>query len=130
MRESLNFVKLIGVASKDAEQRSMAAPVRILLVTGGEVMEGKASKKQHHVLVDWNRQRSLGIRQGDQIACEGSIEYRSWEKDGQKHWVTEIRVEKLEHENEISASHQSDEAVSQGRAKTIQRKDADFNPPF
>lgn len=36
------------------------------------------------------------VEKGKEIAVEGKIVYRSWDdKDGQKHYITEIRVEEL-----------------------------------
>jgi hypothetical protein len=122
MRETKNLVHLVGFAYKDSEQKSMAAPVRIFLETGGETLpSGKKNKTQRHILVDWHGKRGLAIRKGDQIECRGAIDYSMWEKDGQKHYKTEIRVDELHHEGETQTGHQSDEAISQGRAKTIQR---------
>lgn len=48
-----------------------------------------------HKLVVWGKQAELAgkhLKKGQQVFIEGKLQTRSWEKDGQKHYMTEIVV--------------------------------------
>lgn len=65
-------------------------------------------------------------KKGDQVAIEGRISNRSWEKDGQKKYVTEIIAEKVEFLAKKSENNQPSDPFKD--SKTI---DIDFDQlPF
>lgn len=102
---SLNKVMLIGNVGKAPEIRTTK--------TGGKVAQlslattrkwtdssgQKQEKTEWHRLVVWNRGKSgladvveRYVNKGDKLYAEGSIETRSYEKDGDTKYVTEINV--------------------------------------
>lgn len=102
---SLNKVTLIGNVGKAPEVRTTK--------TGGKVAQlslattrkwtdssgQKQEKTEWHRLVVWNRGKSgladvveRYVNKGDKLYAEGSIETRSYEKDGETKYVTEINV--------------------------------------
>lgn len=101
MSKSLNQVILIGHLGKDPEVRLLdggtkVATFSLATSTGGykkqdgtEVQE----KTQWHNVVCW---RSLAdicekfIHKGDRLTMLGTIQYREYEKDGVKRYVTDI----------------------------------------
>lgn len=56
-------------------------------------------KTEWHNIVCWKGLATIAeryIRKGTQIYLEGKITTRSWEKDGTKHYITEIVADKIE----------------------------------
>lgn len=100
MSRSLNQVTLIGNVGKDPEVRTVGdtkvATFSLATSTGGykkadgtEVPE----KTQWHNIVAWRGLAGLAekaVKKGDKITVLGSIIYRDYEKDGQKHYVVDI----------------------------------------
>ena len=105
---SLNKVTLIGNVGKAPEVRTTK--------TGGKVAQlslattrkwtdssgQKQEKTEWHRLVVWNRGKSgladvveRYVNKGDKLYAEGSLETRSYDKDGETKYVTEINVSGL-----------------------------------
>ena len=58
----------------------------------------KVEKTEWHNLVLWRGLADVAelyIKKGDLISVDGKISYRSWEKDGEKKYMTEIVVSNL-----------------------------------
>ena len=108
MSRSLNKVQLIGNLGKDPDVRSTSNGGRVAnftLATGrtwnspsGERQE----KTEWHNCVAWNTKNynladivERYCKKGKQVYVEGEIEYRSYEKEGQTRYITEIRVREL-----------------------------------
>jgi hypothetical protein len=50
--------------------------------------------KVHHTVIAWDQE--LDLAEGDAVLCEdGRIGYRSYEKDGNKVWVTEFTCQRI-----------------------------------
>ena len=102
---SLNKVILIGNVGNDPEVRTTnggAKVAQVSLATSRQWTDSAGSKQEKtewHRLVVWNRGKSTladvverYVGKGDKLCVEGSIEYREYEKDGGKRYVTEINV--------------------------------------
>jgi len=105
---SLNKVILIGNVGKDPAVKSTNSGTRVAtlsLATTRKWTDGKGEKQEKtewHNLVVWNRGKSgladivdRFITKGSKLCVEGSIEYRTYEKDGQTRYITEINVSGL-----------------------------------
>ena len=101
MSRGLNKVMLIGHLSKDPELKytPAGAAVASFSLATNESYKDKAGNQQDrtewHRLVVWNKQAEIAaeyLKKGAQIFVEGKLQTRSWEKDGQKHYMTEIVV--------------------------------------
>ena len=101
MSRGLNKVMLIGHLSKDPELKytPAGAAVASFSLATNESYKDKAGNQQDrtewHRLVVWNKQAEIAaeyLKKGQQIFVEGKLQTRSWEKDGQKHYMTEIVV--------------------------------------
>lgn len=101
----LNKVILIGRLGKDPEGmhlKSGDTVVAFSLATSESYKDKNTGERKEitewHNCVAW---RGLAeviekyVRKGDQIYVEGKIKTRSWEKDGQKHYTTEIIVDNM-----------------------------------
>lgn len=100
MSKSLNEVTLVGNVGKDPEVRNLlggavTASLTLATSTGGYQKGGKdiPEKTQWHNIVLWGNLAALSekyIKKGSRLLVKGRIEYRDYEKDGQKRYITEI----------------------------------------
>ncbi|MBW8359087.1 MAG: single-stranded DNA-binding protein [Weeksellaceae bacterium] len=99
-----NRVTLIGHTGKEVEvinfeKGGMKASVS--LATNDfytNAMGEKVEETQWHNLVAFGKTAEIMqkyVQKGKEVAIEGKLTYRSYEKDGQKMYVTEIRVDEL-----------------------------------
>lgn len=103
---SVNKVILIGHLGRDPETAfthngvqvtnfSIATSEKWKDKTTGEAKE----KTEWHRLVCFNRTAEVAVkylRKGSPVYVEGKLQTRSWEKDGQTHYTTEIVVNNLQ----------------------------------
>ena len=101
---SLNKVILLGNVGKEPDIRttnggSKVASLSLATSRQWTANGEKQEKTEWHKLVVWNRGKSTladvverYVKKGDKLCVEGSIEYREYEKDGQKRYTTEINV--------------------------------------
>lgn len=101
MSRGLNRVMLIGHLGKDPELKfipSGSAVCSFSLATNESYKDkegNQVDRAEWHKLVVWGKQAEIAgkyLKQGQQVFIEGKLQTRSWEKDGQKHYMTEIVV--------------------------------------
>jgi len=100
----LNKVILIGNLGSDPEMRYTAsgtAVAKFSLATSRK-FTGKDGQKQEktewHRIVAWTKLAEICgqyLSKGKQVMIEGRIEYGSYEKDGVKHYTTDIIAENM-----------------------------------
>ena len=108
MGRSLNRVQLIGNLGKDPEVRSTSNGGRVANFTlaTSRTWNSQAGERQEktewHNCVAWNSKNynladivKRYCKKGKQVYVEGEIEYRSYEKEGQTRYITEIKVREL-----------------------------------
>lgn len=105
MSGSINKVILIGRLGKDPEVRRMSNgdPVVNLSVATSESWRDKAGERQErttwHRVVIFNdhlaKTAENYLKKGAQVYLEGSLQTRSWEKDGQTRYATEVVLQKF-----------------------------------
>ena len=100
MARGINKVILVGTVGKDPEMNYMPsgdAIANISVATNDSWKDKNTGEKKE--ITEWHRVvffRQLAdivgkyLRKGQQVYIEGSLKTRSWEKDGQKHYATEI----------------------------------------
>jgi len=100
MARGINKVILVGTAGKDPEVKYMPsgdAIANISVATSESWKDKNTGEKKE--ATEWHKvvfYRQLAeivekyLRKGQQVYIEGSLKTRSWEKDGQKHYSTEI----------------------------------------
>ena len=95
----LNKVLLIGNLGRDPEMRSLPSgqPVaNFSLATSRKWKDRDGNRKEEtewHNIVVFGKQAEIAgqyLNKGKQVYIEGRIQTRNWEKDGQKHYRTEI----------------------------------------
>ena len=100
---SVNKVILVGNVGKDAEVRVTPGGQSVasfsIATTETWTKDGeKKEKTEWHRIVLWGRQAETlqpYLTKGKQIYVEGRLETRQWEKDGQKHYTTEVKADKI-----------------------------------
>ncbi len=101
---SVNKVILVGNLGRDAEVRftPSGAPVASFSIATTENWTGKDGQKQEqtewHRIVLWGKTAETlqpYLTKGKQIYLEGRLQTRQWEKDGQKHYTTEVKADKV-----------------------------------
>lgn len=100
----VNKVILVGRLGKDPESRytGSGTPVANFSIATDEKWKDRNGKKQHrtewHRCVAWSKLAEI-IQQyctkGMLVFIEGALQTRSWEKEGVKHYSTEIVVREL-----------------------------------
>jgi single-strand DNA-binding protein len=100
---SVNKVILVGNLGRDAEVKVTPSGQSVasfsIATTETWTKDGeKKEKTEWHRIVLWGRQAdSLQpyLTKGKQIYVEGRLETRNWEKDGQKHYTTEVKADRI-----------------------------------
>mgnify|MGYP003293738031 CR=1 FL=1 len=101
----INKVILVGNVGMDPEVRSLETGVkvaRLRLATTERIFNRQTNETTEHT--EWHTVtlwRGLAevvdkyVRKGSQIYIEGRLRSREWERDGQKHYATEIVADEL-----------------------------------
>ena len=100
---SVNKVILVGNLGRDAEVKVTPSGQSVasfsIATTETWTKDGeKKEKTEWHRIVLWGRQADTlqpYLTKGKQIYVEGRLETRQWEKDGQKHYTTEIKADRI-----------------------------------
>jgi single-strand DNA-binding protein len=98
----MNRVMLIGRLGKDPELRytpSGTPLAKFTLATDRRKHNGEKQPPDWHRIIAWNRLAEICgqyLFKGKQVMIEGRIEYDSYEKDGVKHYTTDIIAENME----------------------------------
>ncbi len=100
MANDLNQCNFIGRLGRDPEQRSMPDGVVVVNMALAVGWKGKSSEGTEWVrLVAFGRLAEVCaqyLTKGSRIFVSGSFNTRSWDKDGQKHYATEIRMNNMQ----------------------------------
>lgn len=104
MAKSLNRAQLIGNVGKEPEVRKTGTGTKVaeFSIATGRQWTGqdgqKKEKTEWHRCVAWDKLAAIVesyVGKGDRLYVEGEIQYRSYEKDGDTRYVTEIVVQNL-----------------------------------
>lgn len=104
--KGVNKVIIVGNLGKDPEVRYTPSGDAIanLTVATSESWKDKQTGEAKEI-VEWHRVVAYGrlaqimgeyLRKGSKVYIEGSLRTRQWEKDGQKHYTTEIRCNEMQ----------------------------------
>jgi single-strand DNA-binding protein len=106
MARGVNKVILIGNLGRDPETKYMPSGDAVTNVSVATTEQWKdkqtgekVEKTEWHRLVFFKRLAEVAgeyLRKGSMIYVEGKLQTRQWEKDGQTHYTTEIRVDQMQ----------------------------------
>ena len=132
MAGSVNKAIIIGNMGRDAELRYTpgGAAVTGFTVATTESWTNKNGEKQEstewHRIQLWGKQaESLTpyLTKGKQVYVEGSLTTRKWEKDGQTHYTTEIKAQR------VQLLGQRDRQDADGVANRRSEEASTYDPP-
>ena len=101
----LNKVMLFGNLTRDPELRALPSGMNVcsFSIATNRVYIGKDGKKQeqtdfHNVVVFGRQADTVNqyLKKGSSALVEGRLQTRSWEKDGQKQYRTEVIAERVQ----------------------------------
>ena len=106
MSRGVNRVFLIGNVGRDPEVKYLPSGSAVcnFSVATNERWEDKQTGEMKE-LTEWSRITCFGrlaeiageyLRKGSKVYIEGSLRTREWEKDGQKHYTTEINAREMQ----------------------------------
>ena len=118
-----NKVILVGRLVRDAEVRQtqsgkLVASASLVTSKTFKDQEGnKQEKSEFHNLVIWNSADAFATytKKGSLLFIEGELSTRSWEKDGQKQYRTEIIVNTFKFLDRAPTQEQTGNTVEQVR---------------
>ncbi|MCY3985496.1 MAG: single-stranded DNA-binding protein [Candidatus Dadabacteria bacterium] len=99
MAGGINKVLVLGRLGQDPEVKTFNDGGQITNITLATDDQWKDKNGDQQKRTEWHRITFRGslagvaekyLRKGDQCHVEGKLQTRSWEKDGQKHYTTEI----------------------------------------
>ncbi len=106
MARGVNKVILIGNLGNDPETRYMpsgGAVTNITLATSEGWRDKQTNEQKErtewHRVVFFNKLAEIAgeyLKKGSKVYVEGSLRTRQWEKDGQKHYTTEIVANEMQ----------------------------------
>lgn len=142
--KSLNLVQLIGNVTRDPEIKAMESGAKLatLSLATNRVWKDKQTgeKKQEsdfHNLVVWGNLVDVFeryVKKGNPLYISGELRTRMYEKDGQKHYRTEINVRDMSMLGTKSSTSQDQDVPSpevpqapdMGYEQTIKPEDLPF----
>ena len=106
MARGINKVILVGNLGNDPETRSMpnGSAVTTISIATTESWKDKNSGQQQertewHRIVFFNRLAEIAgqyLKKGSSVYIEGALRTNQWEKDGQKHYTTEVVANEMQ----------------------------------
>ena len=106
MARGINKVILVGNLGNDPETRFMpnGNPVTNISIATSESWKDKQSGQQQertewHRIVFFNRLAEIAgeyLKKGSKVYIEGALRTRQWDKEGQKHYATEIIANEMQ----------------------------------
>jgi single-strand DNA-binding protein len=106
MAKGVNKVIIVGNLGKDPETRYMpsgGAVTNVTIATSESWKDKQSGESQErtewHKVVFFNRLAEIAgqyLKKGSKVYVEGSLRTRSYDKDGQKHYATEIVASEMQ----------------------------------
>lgn len=102
---SLNQVQLIGNVGRDPESRVLPSGVMVINFSVATTEKWKSRDGEKMEETSWHRCVAFDktaeiieeyVKKGDKLYIEGRLKYGSYEKDGVKHYTTDINVNRVQ----------------------------------
>lgn len=94
----MNYISLIGRTTDDITLRSTQSGNMVANFSLAVKRPYKKDTTDFFNVIAWNKQAevlSQYVKKGNEVGISGHLENRSYEKDGQKRYITEVVVEKV-----------------------------------
>jgi len=133
----VNKVIIVGNLGNDPDQKVMAngTAVTTISVATSESWKDKTTGQQQertewHRVVFFNRLAEIAgqyLKKGASVYVEGQLRTNQWEKDGQKHYSTEIIASQMQMLGGREESQPSARPARQAAQQSAQQAAPDFN---
>lgn len=143
MANDLNFCSFIGRVGQDPEMKYMPDGIALanFSIACSESWKGKDGQKQEKTTwircVTWRKLAEIigvYVTKGSQIYISGKYTSRSYDKDGQKHYVSEFVVDRMQmlggKSQQAQTAPQTQPATQQEQQETGGGYDATQDIPF
>lgn len=127
---SVNKVFLLGNLGRDPETRYTADGAAVTNFSMATTRKWKDASGQLKEETEWSRCCAFGrlaevageyLKKGAKVHVEGRLRTREWEKDGVKHYTTEIVIEQL---TMLDSRRDSDSSAPRAQAQRPARVDS------
>jgi single-strand DNA-binding protein len=136
MAKGINKVILVGNLGQDPDERAMpnGNAVTNISVATSNAWKDKDSGEQKertewHRVVFFNRLAEVAgeyLKKGEKVYIEGELRTKEWEKEGQKHFTTEIIASEMQMLGKVNANDQSNEEWLRDYAGEEKKNDIPF----
>ena len=134
MSGSVNRVILIGRAGKDAQTRNFPDGGKIVsfsMATGKRWRDRNTGERReeatwHNIVVKDSRLAEIAeryVRKGGHLYVEGEIQNRSWDKDGVKHYISEVVIPPFGGRLDMLDRRQAETGEPRGEDRPAQQPD-------
>ena len=111
----INKVTIMGRIGRDPEFSSTASGVSrcVLAIATSYKKQDGTELTEWHTVTAWGRQAEVICRycqKGSQLYVEGRLRYGQYEKDGKKHYTTDIDILDFQFCGGVSPAQQHDDA--------------------
>ena len=142
MAKGINKVIIVGNLGRDPETRFMpsgAAVTNVSVATSKSWRDRESGEQKErtewHRVVFFNRLAEIAgeyLKRGSKIYLEGELRTREWEREGQKHYTTEIvanEMQMLDSKGSMDGAGSSSGASPTGSSTTSSQPNSEFTPP-
>jgi len=136
MAKGINKVILVGNLGQDPDERAMPngnAVTNISVATSNAWKDKDSGEKKErtewHRVVFFNRLAEVAgeyLKKGEKVYIEGELRTKEWEKEGQKHFTTEIIASEMQMLGKVNPSDQSNEEWLRDYAGKEEKNDIPF----
>ena len=138
MARGINKVILVGNLGRDPETRYMpsgGAVTNVSIATSKSWRDRDSGEQKErtewHRIVFFNRLAEIAneyLKRGSKVYVEGELRTREWEREGQKHYTTEIVASEMQMLDARSEGGMGAMSVG-GSAPSRSQQSDDFGPP-
>ena len=114
----MNYISLIGRTTDDITLRQTQSGNMVANFSLAVKRPYKKDTTDFFNVIAWNKQAevlSQYVKKGNEVGISGHLENRSYEKDGQKRYITEVVVEKV---HLLSGAPKQDDQEDQAPSET------------
>lgn len=142
MAKGINKVIIVGNLGRDPETRFMpsgAAVTNVSVATSKSWRDRESGEQKErtewHRVVFFNRLAEIAgeyLKRGSKIYLEGELRTREWEREGQKHYTTEIvanEMQMLDSKGSMEGAGSSSGGAPEGSSAPSSKPNSEFTPP-
>jgi len=142
MARGINKVILVGNLGRDPETRYMpsgGAVTNCSIATSKSWKDRDSGEQKErtewHRIVFFNRLAEIAgeyLKRGSKVYVEGELRTREWERDGQKHYTTEVvanEMQMLDSRGSMGGGDYGPPSGGGGGSKEPAAANSDFGPP-